>query len=234
MTLSGEIINLSALPPATKEAMFALMTRHYDNVSREKFARDLSEKDGVLLFQDEEGQLGGFTTFLVMNTRCQGGPCRVLYSGDTIIEKQHWGQMILFRTFAALLHRLLEEGEKPVYWFLLSKGIRTYLMLPLYFKRFFPAWQAHGEDPEVRILHQLARDRFGNLFLPEQGVVRFDPPAEYLKAELAEIPAEKLTNKHVQFFLQRNPGYVRGDELACITRVAWDNFTGPGLRFMRS
>jgi hypothetical protein len=38
----------------------------------------------------------------------------------------------------------------------------------------------------------------------------------------------------VRFFLARNPGFVRGDELVCWTSIADDNLTPAGRRMTRA
>ncbi len=41
-----------------------------------------------------------------------------------------------------------------------------------------------------------------------------------LKAELAAVPQRRLQHPHVQFFLQRNPDFARGIELACLAEIS--------------
>jgi hypothetical protein len=46
------------------------------------------------------------------------------------------------------------------------------------------------------------------------------------------IPANRLRNRHVAFFAQRNPGHRDGDELVCLTRLQDDNLTASGRRIV--
>jgi hypothetical protein len=39
-----------------------------------------------------------------------------------------------------------------------------------------------------------------------------------------------LCDPHVAFFLNRNPGWRRGDELVCLTEIAFENLTPAGRR----
>ena len=232
MKLSGMDIPVSDLSTRQIDRMFTLMNTYYQNVSKDKFAADLAGKDGVLLLADAQHDVHGFTTYVTLRTMFQGESYRILYSGDTIIEPTYWGHMTLFRTFAALLKALMRQDVQPVYWFLLSKGIRTYLMLPLYFKHFYPCCHHGAAEDEADLLHHLAATRFGPQWLAQEGIVRLDPPADRLRDDLAFIPAEKQDNPHIRFFLDKNPGYVRGDELACLAKISQDNFTGAARRFI--
>ena len=233
MKLSGLNIPVPDLSEWQTDCMLTLMNTYYQNVNKDKFAADLAEKDGVLILADAHHDIRGFTTYLTLSTVFQGAPYRILYSGDTIIEPAYWGHMALFRTFAALLKTLMRQDPQPVYWFLLSKGVRTYLMLPLYFKHFYPCCQNGAAEDEANLLHHLAATRFGPQWLAKDGIVRLDPPADRLRDDLALIPADKRNNPHIRFFLDKNPGYVRGDELACLAKISQDNFTGAARRFMR-
>jgi hypothetical protein len=51
---------------------------------------------------------------------------------------------------------------------------------------------------------------------------------------MAEVPAHRLRDPHVAFFLQRNPGYRQGDELACLADIAKENFTRLAWRVIRA
>ncbi|HSK76524.1 MAG TPA: hypothetical protein VLQ45_08695, partial [Thermoanaerobaculia bacterium] len=87
--------------------------------------------------------------------------------------------------------------------------------------------------PEAReLLDFLARERFGARFSPETGIVRFSEP-QVLREGLEEIPEGRLGDPHVAFFLERNPGWVRGDELVCLTELAEGNLTPAGRRMWR-
>jgi hypothetical protein len=233
MKVDGSIRRVDTLSDGQVERMFELMVNHYDNVHRDKFERDLKAKDGVLLITDRGNVVQGFSSYRLVETRCDEGRCRALFSGDTVVDQSHWGQRSLFRSFAKLISSFMKGDSDPLYWFLISKGIRTYLMLPLYFKEYYP--RAGTETPErARVLiEHLSHELFGEFYLRDQGIIRVVPPADRLKAELAKIPEPKQSNPHVRFYLDTNPGYVDGDELPSIARIDWDNFTPATLRFMR-
>jgi hypothetical protein len=72
-------------------------------------------------------------------------------------------------------------------------------------------------------MDMLARERFGEDYDAGRGVISFDAPHGHLKTSWAEIPEKDRSRPEVVFFLERNPGYVHGDELVCLTELAPDN-----------
>ena len=79
----------------------------------------------------------------------------------------------------------------------------------------------------------LARERFGQHYDAASGVVRFERP-QILAPDLVTLPAGRMPDPHIAFFLERNPGFVRGDELVCLTRIDERNLTSAGRRMARA
>ncbi len=233
MKLNGVIREVSALSDREIARMFAIMATHYDNVVAEKFFDDLAEKDGVLVLCDDNNTIQGFTTFRLMTHTSGKSTIRAIYSGDTIINKSCWGQMELFRGFGGLFKTLLTEKQEPLFWFLLTKGIRTYLLLPLFFKQFYPTVRAETPLPDQELMTQLATGKFGEFYHRETGIVRVLPRADRLNEDLAHIPRHKRRNPHVRFFVDANPGYTEGDELVCLTRISASNLTRVAKQFVK-
>ena len=233
MKLQGTIQNISILPDQDMIRMYSLMTTYYDNVKHEKFLQDLAEKDGVLLLYDEHGDIQGFTTFMLIETDFQGGTVHALYSGDTIVDKAYWGQRELFREYGRLFAQFLKARKEPLYWFLLTKGIRTYLMLPLFFETFYPNYHTATPLYDQQLIGSLARKKFGEFYLNAQDIVRVIPQADRLQEDVAHIPEHKKPNPHVCYFLERNPGYIEGDELVCLARISPENLTRIARRFVK-
>ena len=233
MRLRGEIRPVASLSSADQERMFTLMTVHYDNVRRDKFFADLEEKQSVLLLYDESSDIKGFTTFVVLKTVFQGHTISVLYSGDTIIAQHCWGQLELFRQYGGLFNVLLLKHQGPLYWLLLTKGVKTYGLLPLFFRVFYPNFATATPVFEQNLLDHLAIKKFGTSYLQKRGIVRLVPGADRLRSSLAQVPVHKRRKPDVRFFLDRNPGYVHGDELVCLAPITTSNFTKIAQRFVK-
>lgn len=219
---------------AERDAMFALLDTHFENVTREQFDADLAAKNWVILLRDAAGDLAGFSTFLFHHTAFRGERRSVVYSGDTIVDPRCWHTSALPRAWIASVRAVHDRaGGGPLWWLLISSGFRTYRLLPVFWREFFPRHDA-AEPAEITAWrHQLAIDRFGDRFDANAGVVRFERP-QRLRAHLGGIPAGKLSDPHVAYFERVNPGHDRGDELVCITRLDDANLTPAGRRMVTS
>jgi hypothetical protein len=215
------IVPAAAIAPATARAMYEIFARHYDCVSKDQFLRDLSEKDCVLVLHNAHNVICGFSTQKVFRVTVACAPVRAVFSGDTIVDRAYWGEQELGRCWCRYVSSVYwEEPDVPLYWFLISKGYRTYLYLPLFFESFFPNCEEPTPAFEQRLLDTLAAAKFPDHYRPESGLIEFSKSQGQLKPHLAGIPARRLRDPHVQFFLRRNPAYASGHELACLARIS--------------
>ena len=231
--LVARTIAVRDLDAATRDAAFALFRCAYEGTSRERFEHDLAEKQHIILLRDREsGALKGFSTVLVRAVESPRGAATVVFSGDTVIDREYWGQKQLQLAFARLLARLkLRTPTRPVYWFLISKGYRTYLLLANAFPRAVPRV---GVDEDARLramLDTLARERFGAQYDAAAGVVRYETPHERVRDGIAPVTERALANRHVRFFVERNPDHGQGVELACLADVRLRDLARATARF---
>lgn len=206
------------------EEMYALYERYYGETSRERFVADLADKDRVLLLRDTGGALQGFSTLAVYERHFFGERVRILFSGDTVIDERHWGQQALAFAWLRLAGEIKSDRpEPPLYWFLISKGHRTYRYLSAFSRVFYPALQRETPDRIRELMAFLATDRFGDAYDPVGGVLRFSEPQGRLRSDYAQVSGAHRRLPEVEFFLQRNPGYVHGEELVCLCELEADN-----------
>ncbi len=219
---------VGSLTPREKQAMHGLMVEHYEAVSREQFDKDLSAKDEVLMLHDADGEMRGFTT-LAWNPTGRMDEGDILFSGDTIIDRGCWGTQELVRAFCRRAGEWKAVSGRPLFWFLISKGHRTFLYLPLFARRFHP----HPEVVEGEwqdLAGRVAASMFGDCWKPAEGVIRFSASQGHLRGELL---AEREKNPWVRFFLQRNPGHANGEELVCLTEMDETNLRRGALAAFR-
>jgi hypothetical protein len=231
MRLEARVVPRAELTPAQKDAMFALMQRHYDNVRRDLFEADLAEKDWVIQVSDPAtGQLCGFSTQMLMQAECQGRPVTALFSGDTIIAREHWGDPALSHAWGRLALQLMDVPGRELYWLLLSKGYKTYRFLPVFFREFYPHPERPMPPERKAVLDVLARRKYPRDYDDAAGVVRANADHDRLRAGVADVTPERLRDRFVGFFAERNPGHARGDELACLAPLTRENFTPAAYR----
>lgn len=223
MKLTHKIVPVDHLNAAVVGRMFTLMEIYYGNMQRDTFVRDLARKDGVLLVFDDDRQVCGFTTYALFETEYRARPLSILYSGDTVIEERYWGSLATTRLFTALLADCLRRAPHDLYWFLLSKGVRTYQLLPLYFRTFYPRGGELTPCHEAELISYLAELQFGERYRPDSGVVRFGAGGDYLREDY-DRRLKTGEQHHADYFFRINPGYRHGDNLPCIARIGPDNF----------
>ena len=219
--LFARTLAASDLDRPTITAAFALFHASYEGADRSRFERDLAEKQHVILLYDRETRLlRGFSTVLVRRIQTVNGAATVVFSGDTVIDRAYWGQKQLQLAFARLLFTLKTGNPfEPLYWFLISKGYRTYLLLANAFPRAIPRVDRPHDEELQHVLDGLATERFGADYDARRGLVRYAEAHEHVREGVAPLTAVALRNPHVRFFTERNPGHVNGDELACLAEV---------------
>jgi len=223
------LVPRAELTAVQKGEMFRLLAQHFDGVTPETFARDLAEKNLALLLQRQE-TLVGFSTLLAYTTAFEGATVNVIYSGDTIVTPEAWGTTALPRAWVAgvdALRAALPAGR--CFWLLLTSGFRTYRFLPVFWREFFPRFDAPTPPQRLRLLDELAGARFGAQFDSQARIVRFPHP-QRLRAGGEQVPPGRQNDPHVAFFLERNPGHAHGDELVCLTELCPENLTAAGRR----
>jgi hypothetical protein len=222
MNLSGQIIERAALQPAEIEAMFYLMQTFYDDVDRDVFMTDLRDKDTCILLRNNDNEIVGFSTQKMLSFDMDGRTIHGVFSGDTIIHKDYWGSFELYTVFARFFFAYAKKFD-DFYWFLISKGYKTYRMLPIFFKDYYPNRENATPDLEQSIMHGYAKRLYPEEYNDRTGVISYRTVKDKLKKGVADITEKELRNHDIRFFLQANPNYAQGDDLVCIARLYLDN-----------
>ena len=229
--MKGSLIRTEDLLPNQREKMYLLLSTHFNGVKPEVFDADLLEKNWVILLEDEtQKTLQGFSTLKIYETEFAREVISVVYSGDTIVDPSAWSSSVLSKTWINSVNQLRQQYSRgKLYWLLICSGYRTYRFLPTFWKEFYPRYDTPTPAQTKALLKFLARNEFGKYYDEESGIVSFPCP-QILKNELREIPIERLKNSHISYFLQKNPGYIQGDELVCLTEISESNLTHAGRK----
>lgn len=229
--IAPQAVEVSTLDATQRESMYALYASYYDAVNRERFFADLADKRYAVLLYDQVGTLQGFSTLAEYQREFDGRAIGVLFSGDTVVDAQHWGQQALAFSWLRLAGQLKARNpERPLYWFLISKGHRTYRFLSAFAHEFWPAFDRPTPPRIQALMNDLARERFGDDYDTVAGVIRFAESRGHLRAPFATVSEAHRWRPEVEYFLQRNPGYARGDELVCLCELAADKLRPLGRR----
>lgn len=214
--LQSKTLKIQSLKAETIDGMWRLFQRYYADVDYQRFRADLAAKQQVIVLFDGDC-VAGFSTLLVRSMSHHGRRALAVYSGDTVIDQAYWGQTVLQTAFFQFMIRMyLTHPLTDIYWFLISKGYKTYLLLS---RNFVNHWPRHDQATPAAIAamrDELAADMFGHDYDPASGVIRFSCPQGKLKDHVAPITAQELQHPDIRFFASANPGHQQGDELCCI------------------
>lgn len=226
--LRGALVRANSLNSEQTAAMFSVMQQFYDDTDFDTFLMDLREKDFCILLFDESRAIRGFSTQMLIPVTVENETVQGIFSGDTIIHKDYWGGLELFRVFA---QNLVPLGARHAdfYWFLTSKGYKTYRMLPVFFNKFYPTFRNSTPEREQGIMHAFGRAKYPREYDETRGVIVYKRKTDKLKPGVADVHSVRRPDEDVRYFVEKNPGYRQGDDLVCLASLARGNFR-PGVR----
>ncbi len=226
--LRTECCAVDKLSDATVEEMFVLFAAYYDNIDREQFRKDLLEKDDVFLFCDKtEGKVQGFSTVVCLEKNVAGKKVQALFSGDTVMHQDYWGQGALSTAFGQYFFmKKLKNPLRPLYWFLISKGYKTYLLMTNNFPVHYPRYEKPTPPFMQAMIDTFGKDLYPHNYDSATGIVQFshqnDSQKDSLKEDITPITDEMCArNPRIAFFAKKNPHWAQGDELACVADLSF-------------
>jgi hypothetical protein len=222
---------VNELQPSIQQEMYLLFEKYYVDISFTQFQNDLSEKTHVLFIRNNKNELVGFSTIFRKKIK-DAGPGTFLYSGDTVIREDYWGSKFLQKAFFwFILKTKITSPFEPVYWMLISKGFKTYLMMKKNFISCWPRREASTPTYLKRTQDSFYRIKFGDAYRQDLDLIIFDNSKGAVKGNIAAPKEESKKDLDIQYFLNKNPRYQNGEELACIAEIQWKDFIFHVLKY---
>ncbi|WP_290639876.1 hypothetical protein [Aquabacterium sp.] len=209
--------------------MYDIYASYYENTSLDIFLNDLSKKSGVILVtRKSDDKIVGFSTQTFFDITVDGKRVRGIFSGDTIIEQAYWGNNALANTFyRRLIIERIKRPFTPFYWFLISKGYKTYLLMTNNFYNYYPKVDGNRGGRNERyhnITQAYCEALFPEAFDKEAMLLDFGQEYVRLKGDVADITPElKAANPHIAFFEKVNPSWRRGTEVPCLAACDYES-----------
>lgn len=225
--LMSKTVLLQNLDKNLIEEAFVLYQFYYEEVSFDAFKSDFLKKDKVILvYEKTTNILRGFSTLLVKKVPFNNKEVIVIYSGDTIVDEDYRGTRALTSEFFKNI--VLERLKNPlteVWWFLISKGYKTYLLLANNYNHYYPCFNSQTPKLYQGLLDDISSSFFEDRYNKETGIISFEGKHERLKDFTAPI-TDQMMEKYprIKFFQESNPNWKEGEELACIGEVNWRLF----------
>ena len=219
VSLRARTVPIASVTPAQRTRLWTLFSEAYEDVNEAVFLADFASKDHVILLDD--GELQGFSTLREVEVDLDGRVHLGMFSGDTVVAQQYWGDRTLGRAFLShLFWRRLRALHRPYWWILISKGYKTYLMMANNFPVHWPRLESATPPEVLPVMSEFGGALFGASYHADSGIVRWDEPHGRLRPGVADItPGLAETVPRVGFFEAQNPGWSRGDELFCLARM---------------
>lgn len=224
MALIARIIPRHAFDAALTAQLFRIYSRYYAPVDAEVFECDFQAKTYAVVLYDATDTPCGFSSVERLHHQTPTGPITLLFSGDTVIDRAHWGHQTLPFAWIEQAGRVKSAApDTPLYWLLITKGHRTYRYLPAFTHRHYP----DPTDTPLQIqdlIDSVAGAKFGPAYDAVRGILR--PAADCptaLRPLFDGLDAATSQNRHVRFFLDKNPGHAQGEELVCLCELSREN-----------
>jgi len=225
---------VSACSKHEKEVFYQLICQEFLGVSWSDFMRDFQEKDAVMILRKEHsaGEIVGWSTLMVLTLSLPGEEVKAIFSGDTVVLPEYRSStgmgVELVRYF---MHAYEQFPRQTVYYILISKGWRTYKIMPFFFREFFPRYDQPTPAYDQAVMDTFGKKKYPHHYNPATGVITFSP--QRVRSESIDAIPVKV-DAHTRFFLRSNPGYLDGNELVCVARVSPANFTHIARRLLGS
>lgn len=216
---------ISGITVTNIKQMYDLYASYYENTSLDIFLNDLSKKSGaILVTRKSDDKIVGFSTQTFFDIKVDGKRVRGIFSGDTIIEKRYWGNNNLGGVFYRLVMKeRIKRPFIPFYWFLISKGYKTYLLLTNNFYNYYPSIKGNKEEYR-RVTEAYCEQLFPDAFDKENMLLNFGDDYVRLKDDVATITPElSAANPKIAFFEKANPTWRRGTELPCLAACDYES-----------
>ena len=145
-----------------KEVFYQLLCQCFLGVTWHDFMRDFQEKDAVMILRKEhsEGEIVGWSTLMVLTLTLLDTEVKAIFSGDTAVLPAYRSSTGLGVELSRYFLQMREQfPQHTVYYILISKGWRTYKIMPFFFKEFSPRYD------KLRL--SLRQSRYGCLWQEE-------------------------------------------------------------------
>jgi hypothetical protein len=202
--------------------MHKVFVQYYHNANLHNFVTDMGKKTGVIILQEKNTKkIIGFSTWTELDITTDGKKSIGIFSGDTVVEKEYWGNKELQKTFVKqLLKTKIKNPQTSVFWLLISKGYKTYLLLTNNFPKHYPSHKSNNIKLES-IVDDYCEQLYPDAYNKDNRLLNFGDNYQYLKDDVAEItPHMTDENLEIRHFTKLNPSWQQGTELPCVGEVS--------------
>lgn len=233
--VGAQTVPLDQVNPKAILEMYNLFCQYYDNVEFDTFVKDLNKKQAVIMVRGKKtGALRGFSTITEVQLTFKKQKAVGVFSGDTIMQKEYWGASALQRAFFIYMLTLrLRNPHKKVFWLLISKGYKTYLLLANNWDNYYPRYDRPHQPEYEAVVESYCEQLWPGKYDRKSKTLNFGPNYQCLKGEVTPITDHMRTNfPKIAYFEKCNPDWEEGVELPCIGEAKISNAFTYGNKFV--
>ena len=220
-----EVRRTETLTPSELDENWTVTDR-YVETSRDIYERKLKALPEVGLWRTRDGALIGLVSLDVYRITWDGRESIIFFTSSVVIDAAYRGRNLVVRTGLRMVAReKLRRPWLPAYWFFDTFSYKSYLLLPRYFRVFWPRRERGTPGDVEAFIDNLAKRRYGDDWIPDRGIVRRSG-TKRLRGGTAPVDSAALVDPDVRFFESRNPGHAEGDMLVCLAPLTLANIVG--------
>ena len=212
-------LSVGDLSLGERAEMKSLLTAYYLGVDPKQFEYDLDEKEHVILLRNGAAteRIVGFSTLMLLDLEVVGKQVKAVFSGDTIVDRGGRSTLGLGLEIAGYFLRTLRENpDTELFYILIAKGWQTSRIPELLFRSYSPS-PAHPMSSEHKqVIDAFGATKYPNNYQPETGLITFSGATQRVKPDSSEGTIPARSNAQVDFFVQNNPDYLKGNELVYV------------------
>jgi hypothetical protein len=199
------------------------VTDRYVETSRSDYEAKLRTLPEVGLWRIHDGTLIGLVSLEAYQVRWEGQTSIIIFTSNVVIDARYRGSNAISRTgMKMFLREKRRHPRLPAYWFFDTFSYKSYLILPRNLAVFWPRWDRETPAPVAGFMDFLARERYGDAWSPETGMVR-RTGKKRLRPDTAPLDERQRANPNARFFDTVNPGHRDGDVLVCLVPLTLRN-----------
>jgi hypothetical protein len=220
-TLQTKVQAVQDLTVEDQAAMLSLMQKYYAQMEDSEFYSDLAAKDDVIILRESRtGKLVGFSTLTYFDLSHLKERAFGVFSGDTIVDQAYWGNTALQKTFLLHLSRWKLKNRGQLFWFLISKGYKTYLLMANNFPLHYPRFEAKTPELYQEMMAEVYGSLYPQTYRADLDLIQNAGHSYHLKEGVAApSPALLRDFPRIRYFVEKNRRWSEGDELACIAEM---------------
>lgn len=234
--VGAETVPLERVSPKDILDMYGLFCQYYDNVDFNTFVRDMNKKQAVIMIREKKSRgMRGFSTITEVPLTFKNRKAIGVFSGDTIMHKDHWGSSALHRAFFLyIVNLLIRNPHRRIFWILISKGYKTYLLLANNWDNYYPRHDRPVQPEYEAIVESYCDQLWPGVYDKKTKTLNFGANYQCLKGEVTPI-TDHMRKKFpkIAYFEKCNPNWVDGVELPCVGEAKLSNALSYARKFAR-